>query len=64
MENGVDNLTRKELEFGFGEEDIDGTIIPMATKGQEPTASMGNDRPLITKNSNTLSRLAESLISG
>ena len=36
MENGVDNLTRKELEFGFGEEDIDGTIIPMATKGQEP----------------------------
>lgn len=32
VENGVDNLTRKELEFGFGEEDIDGTIIPMATK--------------------------------
>lgn len=46
VENGVDNLTRKELEFGFGEEDIDGTIIPMATKGQEPTASMGNDTPL------------------
>ena len=46
VENGVDNLTRKELEFGFGEEDIDSTIIPMATKGQEPTASMGNDTPL------------------
>ena len=46
VENGVENLTRKELEFGFGEEDIDGTIIPMATKGQEPTASMGNDTPL------------------
>ena len=46
VENAVDNLTRKELEFGFGEEDIDGTIIPMATKGQEPTASMGNDTPL------------------
>ena len=46
VENSVENLTRKELEFGFGEEDIDGTIIPMATKGQEPTASMGNDTPL------------------
>ena len=46
VENGIDNLTRNELEFGFGEEDIDGTIIPMATKGQEPTASMGNDTPL------------------
>ena len=46
VENAVENLTRKELEFGFGEEDIDGTIIPMATKGQEPTASMGNDTPL------------------
>ena len=46
VENAIENLTRKELEFGFGEEDIDGTIIPMATKGQEPTASMGNDTPL------------------
>ncbi len=46
IENNVADLTRKELEFGFGEEDIDGTIIPMATKGQEPTASMGNDTPL------------------
>ena len=34
VENSVENLTRKELEFGFGEEDIDGTIIPMATKGE------------------------------
>ena len=32
--------------FGFGEEDVDGTIVPMATNGQEPTASMGNDTPL------------------
>lgn len=46
VENRVDNLTRKEIEFGFGREDIDGTLIPMATKGQEPTASMGNDTPL------------------
>ncbi len=46
VENSVKELTAKEVEFGFGEEDIDGTIIPMATKGQEPTASMGNDTPL------------------
>ena len=32
--------------FGFGEEDVDGTIVPMATNGQEPTAAMGNDTPL------------------
>ena len=46
VRNDVDNLIRKEIEFGFGEEDIDNTIIPMSTKGQEPTASMGNDTPL------------------
>ena len=46
VENTVDNLTKKELMFGFGEEDVDGTIIPMAVGGQEPTASMGNDTPL------------------
>lgn len=44
--NSVDNLTAKEVEFGFGREDIEDTIIPMAVKGQEPTASMGNDTPL------------------
>ena len=46
VENRVDNLVRHEIMFGFGEEDIDGTIVPMCTKGQEPTASMGNDTPL------------------
>ncbi|MGI6231467.1 MAG: glutamate synthase large subunit [Prevotella sp.] len=46
VSNAVDNLIGKEREFGFGEEDIDSTLIPMATKGQEPTASMGNDTPL------------------
>src|SRR5574344_2405974 len=46
ISNAIDNLTRKEVEFGFGEEDVEGTIVPMATKGQEPTASMGNDTPL------------------
>ncbi len=46
VDNSVENLTAKEIEFGFGFEDVEGTIIPMATKGQEPTASMGNDTPL------------------
>ena len=46
VSNAVDNLLQKEMEFGFGEEDVDGTIVPMSVNGQEPTASMGNDTPL------------------
>ena len=46
VSNSVDNLLQKEMEFGFGEEDVDGTIVPMSVNGQEPTASMGNDTPL------------------
>ncbi|MBQ5510538.1 MAG: glutamate synthase large subunit [Prevotella sp.] len=46
VENGVQDLLQRELLFGYGAEDIDSTIIPMATNGQEPTASMGNDTPL------------------
>ena len=46
VSNSVDHLHAKEVEFGFGEEDIKDTLIPMSTKGQEPTASMGNDTPL------------------
>ena len=46
VSNAVDNLQSKCVEFGFGREDIEDTIIPMAVKGQEPTASMGNDTPL------------------
>ncbi len=34
------------MMFGYGEEDITNTIVPMAVNGQEPTASMGNDTPL------------------
>src|SRR5574344_2128157 len=44
--NSVENLYRNEVEFGFSAEDIDKTLIPMSTLGQEPTASMGNDTPL------------------
>ena len=46
VENSVENLLQKEVMFGYGAEDIDGTIVPMAINGQEPTASMGNDTPL------------------
>jgi glutamate synthase (NADPH/NADH) large chain len=46
VDNGVSDLGRKLVTFGFGQEDIDRTIIPMATAGQEPVAAMGNDTPL------------------
>lgn len=46
VSNAVEDLEAKEMGFGFGEEDISDTLIPMAIKGQEPTASMGNDTPL------------------
>ena len=46
VDNGVSDLAGKLVTFGFGQEDIDKTIIPMATAGQEPVAAMGNDTPL------------------
>ncbi len=46
VENSVPNFERKLINFGFGQEDIDKTVIPMCTAGQEPVAAMGNDTPL------------------
>ena len=46
VDNGVSDLQQKLVTFGFGQEDIDKTIVPMATAGQEPVAAMGNDTPL------------------
>ena len=46
VENSVKDYEQKLVTFGFGQEDIDKTIIPMATAGQEPVAAMGNDTPL------------------
>ena len=46
VENSVDNYERKLRAFGFGQEDIDKTLVPMCTNGQEPVAAMGNDTPL------------------
>ena len=46
VSNSVDNLLQRLVQFGYSQEDIDRTIIPMATGGQEPVAAMGNDTPL------------------
>jgi len=46
VENSVGHLEQRLLQFGYGQEDIDRTIVPMATAGQEPVAAMGNDTPL------------------
>ncbi len=46
VSNSVDDLIRHELVFGYGQEDIEDTIIPMCVNGQEPTGAMGNDTPL------------------
>lgn len=46
VDNAVTDLERKLVAFGFGQEDIEKTIIPMCTTGHEPVAAMGNDTPL------------------
>ena len=46
VDNSVNDYEQKLVTFGFGQEDIDKTIVPMATAGQEPVAAMGNDTPL------------------
>ena len=46
VDNSVKDYEQKLVTFGFGQEDIDKTIVPMATAGQEPVAAMGNDTPL------------------
>ncbi|MBO4826822.1 MAG: glutamate synthase large subunit [Prevotella sp.] len=46
VDNSVSDFEQKLVMFGFGQEDIDKTIVPMATAGQEPVAAMGNDTPL------------------
>ena len=46
IDNSVENYERKLRCFGFGQEDIDKTVVPMCTGGQEPVAAMGNDTPL------------------
>ena len=46
VSGSVVDYEKKLRCFGFGQEDIDRTVVPMATAGQEPVAAMGNDTPL------------------
>lgn len=46
VDNAVNDFDKKLRIFGFTREDVERTITPMATKGSEPIASMGNDTPL------------------
>ena len=42
----VEPLRAKQLAFGWTEEDLRVTLVPMARDGAEPTGSMGNDTAL------------------
>ena len=42
----IENYTKLLKVFGYYKEDIERILVPMATEGKEPTASMGNDTPI------------------
>ncbi len=42
----VEPLRSRQLAFGYSQEDLRMVIAPMASQGEEPTASMGNDAAL------------------
>ncbi|MBV9818291.1 MAG: glutamate synthase subunit alpha [Solirubrobacterales bacterium] len=42
----VEPLRSRQLAFGYSQEDLRMRIAPMASKGEEPVASMGNDSAL------------------
>jgi glutamate synthase (NADPH) large chain len=42
----IEPLRSKQLAFGYSQEDVRLVIAPMAAKGEEPVASMGNDAAL------------------
>ncbi|MCX6390513.1 MAG: glutamate synthase large subunit [Solirubrobacterales bacterium] len=42
----LEPLRARQLAFGYSQEDLRLVIAPMAEKGEEPTASMGNDSAL------------------
>ncbi len=46
VDNSVADYEHKLAVFGYGNEDIEKTIVPMCVQGQEPVAAMGNDTPL------------------
>ena len=42
----IEPLRSRQLAFGYSQEDLRMVIAPMATNGEEPVASMGNDSAL------------------
>ena len=42
----IERLRSRQLAFGYSQEDLKLVIAPMASKGEEPVASMGNDAAL------------------
>jgi glutamate synthase domain-containing protein 2/glutamate synthase domain-containing protein 1/glutamate synthase domain-containing protein 3 len=42
----IEPLRSKQLAFGYSQEDLKLVIAPMAARGEEPVASMGNDAAL------------------
>ncbi len=43
---GVEPTRRRQLAFGYTQEDLRVLVAPMAAQGQEPVGSMGNDNAL------------------
>lgn len=50
ISHSVEQYHQKLQNFGFDQEDIDSTIVPMCITGSEPIAAMGNDTPLAVIN--------------
>jgi glutamate synthase (NADPH/NADH) large chain len=46
LSQGELSLRHQQMLFGYTEEEIKRILLPMATQGEEPISSMGNDTPL------------------
>lgn len=46
VKHTIPNLSQWMKVFGYGKEDVERIIAPMALEGKEPISSMGNDTPL------------------
>jgi glutamate synthase domain-containing protein 2/glutamate synthase domain-containing protein 1/glutamate synthase domain-containing protein 3 len=42
----VEEFSRQQKAFGYGTEDLDKVLLPMAVDGKEPVGSMGDDTPI------------------
>ncbi|MFT5973281.1 MAG: glutamate synthase (ferredoxin) [Cryomorphaceae bacterium] len=46
IEHDEGSLTKRQIAFGYTQEDLNTIINPMAQNGKEPIGSMGNDTPI------------------